>query len=144
MVEGRVFSALSQFHIPSTKKLRKAKSASDLSVVTDDSSILAFNMPICDNRASISLKSSLLPPVKARVKLPSSYQKGVEHQHQVPIKINGKDVESLSEQALKTELGKRNLHISGKTKQVLLEARLKDAIQNFRQTAMALMMQMTG
>ena len=64
--------------IPCSKKLGRTKSASDLSVVTDGGSILAFNPPICDNRASISSKSSLLPSVKARAKLPLSYQKGFE------------------------------------------------------------------
>lgn len=90
-------------------------------MITDDSSILAFNLPICDYRASISSKSSSLPFVKPRAKL--------------PIKIHGKDIESLSVQSLKTELGKRNLPNSGKNKQVMLD-RLKDVIQNSRPTAM--------
>ena len=88
MADGRVFSAISHFDIPSSKKLHRTKSASSLSMVTDDSSSLAFNSPICDNRASISLKMSSLLSVKARAKLSSSYERGVEQQHQVPIKIN--------------------------------------------------------
>ena len=95
MADGRVFSALSQFDIPSSKKLRRTKSASDLSVMMV---LLAFNSPICD----IHLNRQL-----------PSYQKGVEQQHEVSIKINGKDIESLSVQARKAELGKRNLPFSG-------------------------------
>ena len=122
MADGRVFPAPSQLDIPSTKNLHRTKSTSDLSVVTDDSSILEFNPPTRDNQASISSKSSSPLFVKAKAKL--------------SIKINGKDIESLSVQPLKTELGKRNMPISGRNKQVLLD-RLKDAIQNVHQTAMA-------